>query len=188
MVLELWAKFYHYSEIVIYSRNLDTFIQKRTVRGHYFNLSESLEHMKKYHFDYLISLTNRTNLSYVEKCLLNSLHWYYESVKIEVDFDKSTTETTLSSKDYYEHYSYFKLGIKLINLVSALESLLIFERQSVHKNIRIERFNFIMNYKNEKFYDYSDDFNEIYKLRNDIAHSNKLCNLIKFNIPKNTNY
>lgn len=43
-----------------------------------------------------------------------------------------------------------------------------------------------MNYKNEEFHDYSDDFNEIYKLRNDIAHSNKLCNLIKFNIQKNT--
>lgn len=176
------------SEIVIYSRNLDTFniLQKRTVRGYSFNLSESLEHMKKYHLDYLISLTNRTNISYVEKCLLNSLQWYYESVKIEVDFDKSTTETTLASKDYYEHYSYFKLGIKLINLVSALESLLIFERHPVPKKILRRRFNFVMNYKNEDFHDYSDDFNEIYKLRNDIAHSNKLCNLIKFNILKNT--
>lgn len=176
------------SEIVIYSRNLDTFniLQKRTVRGYSFNLSESLEHMKKYHLDYLISLTNKINISYVEKCLLNSLQWYYESVKIEVDFDKSTTETTLASKDYYEHYSYFKLGIKLINLVSALESLLIFERHPVSKKILRRRFNFVMNYKNEEFHDYSDDFNEIYKLRNDIAHSNKLCNLIKFNIQKNT--
>ena len=176
------------SNIVIYSRNLDTFkiLQKRTVRAYSFNLSERLEHMKKYHLDYLISLTNRTNLSYVEKCLLNSLQWYYESVKIEVDFDKSTTETTLISKDYYEHYSYFKLGIKLINLVSALESLLIYERHPVDKKILRKRFNFVMNYINKEDNDYSDDFKEIYDLRNDIAHSNKLCNLIKFNIQKNT--
>ncbi len=176
------------SNIVIYSRNLDTFkiLLKRTVRAYSFNLSERLEHMKKYHLDYLISLTNRTNISYVEKCLLNSLQWYYESVKIEVDFDKSTTETTLISKDYYEHYSYFKLGIKLINLVSALESLLVYERHYVDKKILRKRFNFVMNYINEEYNDYSDDFKEIYDLRNDIAHSNKLCNLIKFNIQKNT--
>lgn len=118
--------------------------------------------------------------------MLNSLQWYYESVKIEVDFDKSTTETTLVSRDYYEHYSYFKFGIKLINLVSALESLLVYERYNVDKKILRKRFNFVMNYKNEEFHDYSDDFNEIYKLRNDIAHSNKLYNLIKFNIQKNT--
>lgn len=41
------------SNIVIYSRNLDTFkiLQKRTVRPYSFNLSERREHMKKYHLD-----------------------------------------------------------------------------------------------------------------------------------------
>ena len=52
---------------------------------------------------------------------------------------------------------------------------------------RKERFNLIMNYKNEQQYDYSDDLEELYYLRNDIVHSNKLERLLKFNIEKNTN-
>ena len=43
-----------------------------------------------------------------------------------------------------------------------------------------------MNYKKKKLYDYSKDLEEIYKIRNDITHSNKLYNLLKLNIDKNT--
>lgn len=175
------------SEIITYSRNEDIFnvLEKRTVRAFTFNLSEHLKFMKKYHLDYLISLINKNNLSYVEKCLLNSLQWYYESVKIEVDFDKSTTEATLDSKDYYEYYSYFKLGMKLINLVSSLESLLVFNDKT-KLSTRKKRFNMIMNYNNGQHYDYSNDLDELYYLRNDIVHSNKLESLLKFNLQNNT--
>ena len=43
-----------------------------------------------------------------------------------------------------------------------------------------------MNFK-EDSYDYSEDLDELYKIRNDIAHSNKYYNLLKLNIIKNTN-
>lgn len=136
--------------------------------------------------EYLISLLDKTELGYVEESLLHSIQWYYESVQTETEYDADVVKATLGSRDYFEHYSYFKLGIKLINLVSSLESLLIFN-DSTNMDTRKERFNLIMNYKNEQQYDYSDDLEELYYLRNDIIHSNKLERLLKFNIEKNTN-
>ena len=136
--------------------------------------------------EYLINLINKEELEYVEDNLLNAIQWYYESVKIEVSFDENVAEVTLDSKEYYEHYIYFKLGIKIINLVSSLESLLVFKKIT-KKDTKEERFNWIMNFKKDPIYNYSKDFHELYDIRNDIAHSNKLFNLLKFNIEKNTN-
>ncbi len=175
------------SEIITYSINEDKFniSMRMTKSGRNLNLTESIEHMKKYHLDYLISLLNRNDLCYVEECLLHSIQWYYESVQSEVDFDEDVVKATLGSGEYFEHYSYFKLGIKLINLVSSLESLLIFNDSS-YMNTRKERFDFIMNYNREQEYNYSNDLQELYDLRNDIAHSNMLEELLRFNIEKNT--
>ena len=159
---------------------------RMTKSGWNLNLTESIEHMKKNHLEYLISLLDKTELGYVEESLLHSIQWYYESVQTETEYDADVVKATLGSRDYFEHYSYFKLGIKLINLVSSLESLLIFN-DSTNMDTRKERFNLIMNYKNEQQYDYSDDLEELYYLRNDIVHSNKLERLLKFNIEKNTN-
>ena len=142
--------------------------------------------MKKNHLDYLISLLDKTELNYVEESLLHSIQWYYESVQTETDYDEDVVKVTLGSGDYFEHYSYFKLGIRLINLVSSLESLLIFN-DSTNRDTRKERFNLIMNYRNKQLYDYSNDLDDLYDLRNDIAHSNKLEKLLQFNIEKNTN-
>lgn len=176
------------SEIITYSINEDKFniSMRMTKSGWNLNLTESIEHMKKNHLEYLISLLDKTELGYVEESLLHSIQWYYESVQTETEYDADVVKATLGSRDYFEHYSYFKLGIKLINLVSSLESLLIFN-DSTNMDTRKERFNLIMNYKNEQQYDYSDDLEELYYLRNDIVHSNKLERLLKFNIEKNTN-
>ena len=107
--------------------------------------------------------------------------------KITQVFERAeeTIEVTLKSNEYYEHHTYFKLGIRIINLVSSLESLLIFNDKTSLET-RKERFNLIMNYKKKEIYDYSDDLDELYDIRNDIAHSNKLYNLLKLNIIKNT--
>ena len=157
---------------------------KRTIRVRFFNLSENLEHMKRYHLDYLINLINKEELGYVEENLLNSIQWYYEAVKSEVIYDEDVAEATLDSNDYYEHYTYYKLGIKIINLVSSLESLLIFNDSTPMDNKK-ERFNLVTNFGNDSFYDYSYHLKELYDIRNDIAHSNKLYNLLKLNINKN---
>jgi len=176
------------SEIITYSINEDKFniSMRMTKSGWNLNLTESIEHMKKNHLDYLISLLDKTELNYVEESLLHSIQWYYESVQTETDYDEDVVKVTLGSGDYFEHYSYFKLGIRLINLVSSLESLLIFN-DSINMNTRKKRFNLIMNYRNEQQYDYSNDLDDLYYLRNDIAHSNKLERLLQFNIEKNTN-
>ena len=176
------------SEIIAFFINQDDLntTRKRTIRVRPFNLSESLEHMKKFHLDYLINLINKEKLTYVEENLLNAIQWYYESVKREVDFDEEVAESTIDSKEYYEHYTYFKLGIKIINLVSSLESLLVFKKITKNDTMK-ERFNLIMNFRNNPIYDYSKDFQDLYDIRNDIAHSNKLFDLLKFNIEKNTN-
>ena len=176
------------SEIIAFFINQENLniTRKRTIRVRPFNLSENLEYMEGPHFDYLINLINKEELEYVEDNLLNAIQWYYESVKIEVSFDENVAEVTLDSKEYYEHYIYFKLGIKIINLVSSLESLLVFKKIT-KKDTMEERFNLIMNFKRDSIYNYSKDFYELYDIRNDIAHSNKLFNLLKFNIEKNTN-
>ena len=176
------------SEIIAFFSNDDNLntIRRRTIRVRPFNLSESLEHMKRFHLDYLINLINKEELEYVEENLLNSIQWYYESVKREVNFDEDVAESTLDSKEHNEHYTYFKLGVKIINLVSSLESLLVFKKKT-KKDTMEERFNLIMNFKKDSIYDYSKDFHELYDIRNDIAHSNKLYDLLKFNIVKNTN-
>ena len=158
---------------------------KSTIRIRRFNLTENLENMKKFHLDYLIEIIHKDELEYVEKQLLNAIQWHYESVKREFNFDEDVAEVTLSSNEYYEHYDYFKLGTKIINLVSSLESLLIFNDKT-SKDTRKKRFKLIMNFK-EDSYDYSEDLDELYKIRNDIAHSNKYYNLLKLNIIKNTN-
>lgn len=175
------------SEIIAFFINQDdlNITRKRTIRVRPFNLSESLEHMKKFQLDYLINLINKEKLKYVEENLLNAIQWYYESVKREVDFDEEVAESTLDSKEYYEHYTYFKLGIKIINLVSSLESLLVFKKITKNDTMK-ERFNLIMNFRNNPIYDYSKDFQDLYDIRNDIAHSNKSFDLLKFNIEKNT--
>lgn len=176
------------TELITYFINGDNLniTSKITVRNRFFNLTENLEHMKKYHLAYLINLINKEKLTDVEEYLLNSIQWYYKSVKSEVNFDEDVAKVTLDSSDYYEHHTYFKLGIKIINLVSSLESLLIFnDRTSL--DTRKERFNLIMNFKNTSIYDYSEDLDGLYTIRNDIAHSNKLFNFLKFNIIKNTN-
>ena len=176
------------SEIIIFfnhENNLNI-NRERTVRVRPFDLSENLEYMKIFHLDYLLNLINKEELEYVEDNLLNAIQWYYESVKMEVKFDENVAEVTLDSKDYYEHYTYFKLGIKIINLVSSLESLLVFKKVTKNDTMK-ERFNLIMNFRNDLIYDYSKDFQDLYDIRNDIAHSNKLFDLLKFNIEKNTN-
>lgn len=176
------------SEIITYSFDEDKFniSMRMTKSGWNLNLTESIELMKKYHLDYLISLLDRNDSCYVEECLLHSIQWYYESVQSEVDFDEDVVKATLKSGEYFEHYSYYKLGIRLINLVSSLESLLIFNDKTKMET-RKQRFNLIMNYNHEQKYDYSNDLDELYYLRNDIAHSNKLEKLLQFNIEKNTN-
>lgn len=175
------------SEIIAFFSNDDNLnrIRKRTIRVRPFNLSKSLENMKMFRLDYLINLINKEELEYVEKNLLNSIQWYYESVKREVNFDENVAEVTLDSNEYNEHYTYFKLGVKIINLVSSLESLLVFKNRKEMK-IRKERFNLIMNFKNDSIYDYSDELDDLYFIRNDIAHSNKFCNLLRLNIINNT--
>lgn len=145
-----------------------------------------VDDIEKFHLDYLIDLINKEKLGYVEENLLNALQWYYESVKSEVDFDEDVAKSTMDSNEYYEHYTYFKLGIKIINLISSLESLLVFKKIT-KKDTMEERFNLIMNFKKDPIYDYSKEFWELYDLRNDIAHSNKLFDLFKFNVEKNTN-
>ena len=175
------------SELITYSfyeNKLNT-IHKRTVESRHFNLNENIDNMKNYHLDYLIELINKNELYEIEKRLFNSIQWYYESVKKECIYEEEIIEVTLKSNEYYEHRTYFKLGNRIINLVSSLESLLIFNNKTNLKT-RQERFNLIMNYKTNKFYDYSEDLKEIYDIRHDIVHSNKLKNLLKFNISKNT--
>ena len=130
-------------------------------------------------------LINKDGLGYVEENLLNAIQWYYEAVKSETNYDEDVAEVTLDSNEYYEHHSYFKLGIKIINLISSLESLLIFNDKN-SMDTKKERFNLIINFNNDPIYDYSKDLQELYDIRNDIAHSNKSCNLLKFNINKNT--
>lgn len=175
------------SEIIAFFINQDdlNITRKRTIGVRPFNLSESIEHMKKFHLDDLINLINKEKLDYAEENLLNAIQWYYESVKREVNFDEDVVESTQDSNEYNEHYTYFKLGIKIINLVSSLESLLVFN-DGVKLDTRKERFNLIMNFRNNPIYDYSDDLHELYLIRNDVAHSNKLCNLLKMNIVTNT--
>ena len=176
------------SEIITFSfngGNLDI-SSKTTIRVRSFNLSENLEHMKRFHLDYLINLIDKDELSYVEENLLNSIQWYYEAVKSEINYDEDVAEVTLDSNEYYEHHSYFKLGIKIINLISSLESLLVFNNIT-KKDTMKERFNLIMNFKKDSIYDYSENLQDLYDIRNDIAHSNKSFNLLKFNINKNTN-
>ena len=176
------------SEIIAFFINQDdlSITRKRTIRVIPFKLNENIEHMKKFHLDYLIKLINKEKLDYAEENLLNAIQWYYESVKREVNFDENVVESTQGSHEYNEHYTYFKLGIKIINLVSSLESLLVFN-DGVKLDTRKERFNLIMNFRNDSVYDYSDDLDELYLIRNDVAHSNKLCNLLKMNIVTNTN-
>ncbi|PWB88387.1 hypothetical protein [Methanobrevibacter thaueri] len=176
------------SEIIAFFINQDDLntTRKRTIRVRPFNLSESLEHMRKFHLAYLINLINKEELEYIEENLLNAIQWYYESVKREVNFDKDVVESTQYSKEYNAHYTYFKLGIKIINLVSSLESLLVFN-DGVKMDTRKERFNLIMNFRKDSIYDYSDELDDLYYIRNDIAHSNRLCDLLKMNIIKNTN-
>lgn len=175
------------SELITYGfheNKLNT-TRKRTVESRQFNLTENIDNMKNYHLNYLIELINKKELEEVEKKLLNSIQWYYESVKKEAMYEEEIIEVTLKSKEYYEHHTYFKLGIRIINLVSSLESLLIFNDKTSLET-RKKRFNLIMNYKMKEIYDYSKDLDELYKIRNDIAHSNKLYNLLKLNIVKNT--
>lgn len=176
------------SEIIAFFSNQDNLniTRKRTIRIRPFDLSESQEHMKRFHLDYLINLINKEKLEYVEENLLNAIQWYYECVKTEVDFDEEVAKSTLDSKEYYGHYTYFKLGIKIINLVSSLESLLVFKKIT-KKDTMEERFNLIMNFKNDSIYDYSKELHDLYDIRNDIVHSNKLFDLLKFNVEKNTN-
>lgn len=174
------------SKIITYFINKDNLnISRRTsVRNIFFNLTKNLDNMKKYHLEYLINLIHKDDLNYVEKMLLNSIHWYYESVKREFNLKEDVVNETLDSNEYYEHYTYFKLGTKIINLVSSLESLLLL-KNSIPTETKKCRFNKIMNY-NETEYDFFDDLDELYKYRNDIVHSNKDYNLLKFNIDKYT--
>ena len=128
---------------------------------------------------------HKEKLEYVEQKLLNAIQWHYESVKQEYNFNEDVAETNYNSNEYYEHYDYFKLGNKIINLVSSLESLLIFNNQK-SLDTKKERFNLIMNFQKEEYYNYSNDLDELNTIRNDIAHSNKNYTLLKLNIDKHT--
>lgn len=156
-----------------------------SVRNRSFNLTKALEHMKENYLEYLIDLLNKNEFNYVEKILFNALGWYYQSVKSEFIMKSDVAEVTLNSKNYYEHYNYYKLGVKLINLISSVESIILFNKRKPSK-IRKSRFNKIMNYSCENFTDYYVYLDELYDLRNDIVHNNDDCNLLKFNVEKYT--
>lgn len=159
--------------------------RSRSVRNRSFNLMKALEHMQNNYLEYLLVLLNKNEFDYVEKVLFNSIGWYYQSVKSEFVMEYDIIEVTLNSKNYHEHYNYFKLGVKLINLISSVESIILFNKRKSHE-IRKKRFNNIMKYKTEDNTDYYVYLNELYKLRNDVVHNNEKANLLKFDIEKYT--
>lgn len=89
------------SEIITYSfyeNKLNT-TRKRTIESRHFDLNKNLKNMKNYHLNYLIELINKTELDEVEKKLINSIQWYYESVKKEAVYEEEIIEITLKSNE-----------------------------------------------------------------------------------------
>lgn len=171
---------------LFYDGKLKT-LSSTSVRNKSFNLTEALEHMQNHYLEYLLILLDKNEFDYVKNVLFDSISWYYYSVKSEYIMESDIIEVTLNSKYYHEHYNYFKLGVKLINLISSVESIILFNK-SKPPEIRKKRFNYIMNYKTDDNIDYYDKYlNELYVLRNNVVHNNNgKANLLNFNIEKYT--
>ncbi len=161
-------------------------VNLKNMKSHIFLINQYEKVFKSEKFEFLFKLISRKEHDDFENYLLNAIHWYYQSCLIDVNLDLDVNESSMGYGDYFEHYNYYKLADKLIKLVSSLESILIF-KNSKSPEIREKRFNKIMNFNENIFRDYSGDLNQLYKLRNDVAHSNKEFSFVELNLGYYTN-
>ena len=158
----------------------------KNLKSHIFLINQYEKLFKSEKFEFLFNLISRKEHDDFENYLLNAIHWYYQSCLIDVNLDLDVNESSMEYGDYFEHYNYYKLADKLIKLVSSVESILIFKNRK-SPEIRKKRFNKIMNFNEDCFRDYDDDLDQLYKLRNDVAHSNKEYSFVELNLGYYTN-
>lgn len=110
------------------------------------------------YIDYLIQISEKEILSYVDKKLLNSIFWFSKANSIVYKKEEIILITKSSTKDY----NYYNISEVLTKLITSIESIVRFKRSNRDKIL--ENFNRIMGE------DFSLKLNRLYDLRNDVIH------------------
>lgn len=110
------------------------------------------------YIDYLIQISEKEILSYVDKKLLNSIFWFSKANSIVYKKEEIILITKSSTKDF----NYYNISEVLTKLITSIESIVRFKRSNRDKIL--ENFNRIMGE------DFSLKLNRLYDLRNDVIH------------------
>lgn len=110
------------------------------------------------YIDYLIQISEKEILSYVDKKLLNSIFWFSKANSIVYKKEEILLITKSSTKDF----NYYNISEVLTKLITSIESLVRFKRSNRDKIL--ENFNRIIGE------DFSLKLNRLYDLRNDVIH------------------
>lgn len=110
------------------------------------------------YIDYLIQISEKEILSYVDKKLLNSIFWFSKANSIVYKKEEILLITKSSTKDF----NYYNISEVLTKLITSIESIVRFKRSNRDKIL--ENFNRIMGE------DFSLKLNRLYDLRNDVIH------------------
>ena len=110
------------------------------------------------YIDYLIQISEKEILSYVDKKLLNSIFWFSKANSIVYKKEEILLITKSSTKDF----NYYNISEVLTKLITSIESIVRFKRSNRDKIL--ENFNRIMSE------DFSLKLNRLYDLRNDVIH------------------
>lgn len=129
---------------------------------------EKLEFMKKHGFDELSNILKKDSISDYESRLLNSIYWFGEALSISIHDEKNLVFR--ESKRKHENLEYFNYGEKAVKLFTALESVLIFNKDEPLTENMSERVAMIRGNNYERRKKIKSRIKELYDIRSTIVH------------------
>jgi len=149
-------------------RNLNPVIE-RTGYIFPFELNEKkVQFMRENGFNKLkkiLSITKKTNF---QNRLLTSIYWYGEAINSDISYDEKKVLENFNKE--FGNLEYFNLNLRFIKLITALESLLLFDENEPIQNNIAERSAFLLSKKFEERKEIKKTIKTFYKKRSRVVH------------------
>lgn len=123
--------------------------------------------MEYNNFEKLNQILKNKKPNFFEKKILTAVYWFGEAMGTEIFVEKEIHEEKSRN---YENFEYFKFGEKYIKLFTALESILIFEKNEPITLNLSERSAFLLAENYEERKEIKKMIKDLYEVRSKIMH------------------
>jgi hypothetical protein len=129
-----------------------------------------IDSMKKCGFDIIDALFAKEEYNELESRILTAIYWYGKAVDVQLSRNLSDRKSKDRSKDFDK----MKEADRLLKLVIALESLLIFNKNEPPTNNVIGRTATLLAKNKEGYREIKGIMDKIYEFRSEIVHHGKI--------------